>query len=95
LHKLENKLNLNYKLVLENWNDYHYYVVVIANIQDISSGMSLYFIFHTLSEGNVCVKFLVKLDSSNDDNLSIYESSPYKLKELISVGILNVAYPIT
>jgi hypothetical protein len=48
-----------------------------------------------LREGNACVDILDKLGSTNDEKLSIWESAPSDLKELISTDALRVAYPRT
>jgi hypothetical protein len=74
-------------------NNYHYYVAIIANIQDLLKLDWNVSIFHTLREENACADFLAKLGSTNDDKLSIWKSPPSDLKKLISTDALRMAYP--
>lgn len=82
---------LTVKLIKEDLNHFHVYVVLIQNIKDLM--VSRHFtLLHYLREGNKCPDFMAKLGVSNDVKLSIHSSPPEDLLPLLRTDELGVCF---
>jgi ribonuclease HI len=80
-------------LLSTDMNSFHCYAATIANIQDLLKLEWDVSVRHSLREGNFCADFLATLGSANEAKLSIWESPPSNMQNLLLSDALRVPYP--